>query len=114
MTSSAQRKGDDAERELVQRLRALGLVDADRSYGAGRRDDRGDLDGLPGVVAQVKHYADAWRAVRDGMDGAMACVSELGLDAWPVAFVRWPRRSRWLVGMDLEPWVDLYRTASNT
>lgn len=102
-------KGDRAEREVVQALRALGLVDADRAYGAGRCDDRGDIDGLPGVVAQVKWYADGWRAVREGVDGA---VEQAGrMDCWPVALVRYPRKPRWLWVMTLEDGAGLYRQA---
>ena len=112
MTTSAQGKGDRGERDLVAQLRALGLVDADRAYGAGRFDDRGDVDGLPGIVGQCKWYADGWRAVREAVDGAQACVEVQRLDAWPVGFVRYPRKPRWLWVMTLEDGVAMYRAAS--
>ena len=54
MTSPAKAKGDRAERAVVEVLRAAG-VPADRAYGAGRRPDRGDIDGLPGRYIQVRY-----------------------------------------------------------
>ncbi|MDA8312863.1 MAG: hypothetical protein M0Z46_20070 [Actinomycetota bacterium] len=53
MTSPAKRKGDRAEREVVAVLRKAGIP-ADRAYGAGRRPDPGDIDGLPGRYVQVR------------------------------------------------------------
>jgi hypothetical protein len=46
--------GDRFERDVVAYLRDHGHVYAERCYGAGRPDDRGDIDGLPGWVIQVK------------------------------------------------------------
>lgn len=48
-------KGAAAEREVVRVLRAHGLP-ADRSYGAGRPDDRGDIDGIPWACVEVKAH----------------------------------------------------------
>jgi Holliday junction resolvase len=47
-------RGAAFEREVVRVLRAAGLVHAERSYGAGRPDDRGDIDGLPGFTIECK------------------------------------------------------------
>jgi len=49
-------RGAAFEREVVRVLRAAGLVHAERSYGAGRPDDRGDIDGLPGYVVECKAH----------------------------------------------------------
>lgn len=109
MTSSSRRKGDGAERELVGLLNDLGF-DVQRAYGAGRPDDRGDLDGLDGVVCQVKNYADIQRGVREALDDA----NEKALlhDAWlAVGFVRRPR-GRWIVVLDLDGFASLYREAT--
>ena len=56
MTSPEKAKGDAFEREVVAFLRAHGFPYAERSFGAGRRDDQGDVLGLPGVVVQVKNH----------------------------------------------------------
>jgi len=58
MTGPAKRKGDRAEREAAALLSGLTGYDVRRLLGAGRHDDRGDLD-VPGWAIQV---AD-WQAV---------------------------------------------------
>ena len=57
-------KGDKAEREVQDLLRDHLGVPARRAFGAGRKDDVGDLVGVPHTVVQVvnsKHVADAVR-----------------------------------------------------
>jgi hypothetical protein len=54
---AARRKGSQWERDVVAFLRSAGLVNAERAYGAGRPDDVGDIDGLPGVVVEAKNCA---------------------------------------------------------
>lgn len=51
---SSRVKGSAFEREVVAVLRANGHPHAERAYGAGRADDRGDIDGLPGFVIEAK------------------------------------------------------------
>jgi hypothetical protein len=54
MTSPQKRKGNSAELAVAKWLREWGWVHAERSR-AGWQDDRGDIDGLPGVVVEVKN-----------------------------------------------------------
>ena len=54
MTSPQKRKGSAAELAVAKWLRKLGWVHAERSR-AGWTDDRGDIDGLPGIVIEVKN-----------------------------------------------------------
>lgn len=54
MTSSQKRKGSAAELAVAKWLRKLGWVHAERSR-AGWTDDRGDIDGMPGVCIEVKN-----------------------------------------------------------
>lgn len=49
----SKRKGDKAELEVQGILRDLLGVGARRKLGAGRKDDIGDIDGLPNTVIQV-------------------------------------------------------------
>jgi len=47
-------RGSAFERDVAQYLRDHGHRYVERAYGAGRSDDRGDLDGLPRWVVEVK------------------------------------------------------------
>jgi hypothetical protein len=53
--AGARRKGATFERAVVDYLRAHGFPYAERAYGGGRPDDRGDIDGVPGWVIEVKN-----------------------------------------------------------
>jgi hypothetical protein len=54
VTSPQKRKGSAAELAVAKWLRKLGWIHAERSR-AGWTDDRGDIDGLPGIVIEVKN-----------------------------------------------------------
>lgn len=54
MTSPSARKGNQFERDVVAYLQANGYPHAERAYGAGRPSDVGDIDGIPGIVLEVK------------------------------------------------------------
>jgi hypothetical protein len=66
VTGPGKRKGDKAELEVQGLLRELLGVPARRKLGAGRRDDVGDIDGVPDTVIQVVNApSDTLRAVRE-------------------------------------------------
>lgn len=66
MANPAKRRGDNAEREVQGILRdLLGIASARRALGAGRKDDVGDIHGLPATCIQVANYASLDRAVRE-------------------------------------------------
>jgi hypothetical protein len=54
MTSPQKRKGSSAELAVAKWLNKLGWTQAERSR-AGWTDDRGDIDGMPGVCIEVKN-----------------------------------------------------------
>ena len=54
MTSPQKRKGSAAELSVAKWLREWGWVNAERSRG-GWQDDRGDIEGVPGVCIEVKN-----------------------------------------------------------
>jgi hypothetical protein len=64
VTGSSKRKGDRAELEVQALLREALGVPARRKLGAGRRDDIGDIDGVPNTVIQVVDWKDIAAAVR--------------------------------------------------
>ena len=62
--NSSKRKGDRAELEVQALLIDLLGVPARRKLGAGRKDDCGDIDGVPDHVIQVANRKDIAGAVR--------------------------------------------------
>ena len=56
MTSPERRKGNAFELAIVAFLREHGFPFAERAYGAGRPDDRGDVDGIPGWTIEAKNH----------------------------------------------------------
>lgn len=65
MSNPSKAKGDRAEREVQGILRDLLGVPARRALGAGRKDDVGDIHGVPDTVISVANYADIARAIRE-------------------------------------------------
>lgn len=63
MTGAAKAKGDRAEREAAMLLSGLLGYDVRRLLGAGRQDDRGDLD-VPGWAVQVADWKALTTALR--------------------------------------------------
>lgn len=64
MTSPAKRKGDNFERMCAQYLTDNTRFTVRRRFGAGAQDDRGDLEGLPGMVIQAADWANKTDALR--------------------------------------------------
>jgi Holliday junction resolvase len=56
VTSPQVRKGSTFERSVVAYLREHGHPFAERAYGAGRPQDVGDIDGLPGWTLECKAH----------------------------------------------------------
>jgi len=64
MPNANKRRGDKAELEVQTLWRDHAGVFARRALGAGRKDDVGDIHGIPNTVCQVvasKHVANAVR-----------------------------------------------------
>lgn len=53
---ASKQKGSQAERDVARWLNQHGYPYAERSYGAGRPDDVGDIDGIPGLCIEVKNH----------------------------------------------------------
>lgn len=106
MSNPQKRKGDRAEREIAAKLSELLGVTVRRKLGAGRTDDEGDLEGLPGVTIEVKNYRDIAAGITRGLHDLER---ERANAATPhgVLFVRRPR-GQWIAVMPVEAWCDLY------
>jgi hypothetical protein len=101
-------KGNRAEIEVLTYLRdRLGdhLVRA-RLEGA---NDHGDIAGLVDCAVQVKNYADVVRGINEGLAAAQEQKGNAGV-LWAAAFVR-RRGGRYLVVMEPDDWVSMYREA---
>lgn len=64
MANPSKRKGDKAELEVQALWRDHTGVMARRALGAGRKDDVGDITGIPHTVCQVVNWRDVAAAVR--------------------------------------------------
>ena len=65
MANGSKRKGDRAELEVQAMLRDHLGVPARRALGAGRKDDIGDITGVPETTIQVVNWANVAAAVRE-------------------------------------------------
>jgi hypothetical protein len=107
MTSSSKRKGDKGELEVQGILREeLGLP-ARRMLGAGRKDDVGDITGVPDTVIQVTTRADLARAVREKLPEVEEQRQRAGAK-YSAVFAR-RRGGAWVVVMTPEMWCSLIR-----
>jgi hypothetical protein len=111
MTGSAKRKGDRSEIEACGVIYDLTGYPVRRRLGAGRRDDVGDLDGVPDTVIQVANWADvAAAAVAKPRE---AEVQRVNADAtFAATFVRF-RGGLWRVVLTPEQWATYAREAAS-
>lgn len=65
MPNRSKLKGDRAELEVQALLNDLLGVPARRQLGAGRKDDVGDISGVPDTCISVANWADLDRAIRE-------------------------------------------------
>lgn len=65
MTNTSKDKGDRFELETQAMLREHLGVPARRALGAGRKDDIGDITGVPFTVISCANWANVTRAVRE-------------------------------------------------
>lgn len=108
MPSASKTKGDRAEREAAALLAdELGLP-VRRKLGAGRLDDEGDLEGLPGWTLEVKNRpGDVLRALREGLADAEREQANAGT-LFGAALVRRPG-GRWFVAMTVAQFATVVR-----
>lgn len=109
MTGGAapKRKGSSFEREVACFLREHGHPYAERAYGAGRPQDVGDIDGLPGYVIECKAHRSLDLAAF--VDEAVSEAHNAGTGVVPVVVAK--RRGNAVgesyVVMRLEDWARL-------
>jgi len=102
-------KGDRAELEAAELLTQLLGVPVRRKLGAGRVDDVGDIDGVPGHIVQVASWADTAAAARVKPREAETQRANAGA-AHAATLVRF-RGGTWRVVLTPEQWAALLRRA---
>lgn len=116
MTNPHKAKGDRAELEVQALLRDLLGVPARRKLGAGRADDMGDIDGVPGpsdspdTVIQVASYTDLARALREKVPACVAQQERAGA-TFGATFLR-RRGGTYVVVLTPEQWATYHREAT--
>lgn len=109
MGNPSKQKGDRAELE-VQALFQDHIGTGRRALGAGRKDDIGDIHGVPDLVVQVANWpSDTLRAVREKPVEAEQQRVNAGVP-FAVSFVRL-RGGDYRVVMTPEQFFQLYREA---
>ena len=56
MTTPEKAKGSQWERDIANYLVEAGFIYAERRYGAGNTQDKGDINGMPGLVIEAKNH----------------------------------------------------------
>lgn len=102
-------KGDKAELEVQGLLRDLLGVPARRALGAGRRDDIGDITGVPDTTIQVANFSDIATALRLKVDTCTDQQARAGA-TFGATFVR-RRGGTYLVAMTPEQFATFWREA---
>lgn len=105
--NSSKRKGDKAELEVQGLFRDWLGVPARRALGAGRKDDVGDIDGVPDLVVQVANYQDIVRAIREKVPVCERQQVEANRP-FGATFVR-RRGGEFVVVMSVPQFMNLYR-----
>ena len=106
MTNRAKARGDRAELEVQGLFRDWLGVPARRALGAGRKDDIGDIHGVPGLVVQVANYQDVVRAIREKVPECERQQTEARCP-FGATFVR-RRGGEYVVVMSVPQFMNLY------
>lgn len=111
MSHPSKAKGDKAELEVQELLRTLLGVPARRALGAGRKDDMGDITGVPDTVIQVANYASLTDAMRLKVDECPAQQERAGA-TFGACFLR-RRGGKYVVAMTPEQFATFWREATS-
>jgi len=109
VTSPMKEKGARAEREVAALIHDLLGFDAKRALGAGRKEDTGDIFGVPNTVVQVADYVDMVRAVREKLPATEVQRRHAGA-LFAATFVR-RRGASYVVVLTPEMWAVYLREA---
>ena len=111
MSNPSKRKGDRGELEAAKLISDATGYKVVRKLGAGRKEDTGDMHGLPDTVLQMANWKDAPRACREKPFEAEAQRLNDGA-TFAAAFIRW-RGGTWTVSMTVDQFLTLWREATS-
>ena len=109
MANPSKRKGDRGELEAAAICTELFGLPIRRKLGAGRKDDTGDLDGLPEHVIQIADWADTAAAAR--IKPKEAEKQRINAQAKHAATLIRFRGGQWRVTLTLEQWARYVKAA---
>lgn len=113
MTNPGKNKGDRGELEVQGLLRKkLRLPNVRRALGAGRKDDVGDIDGVPNTAIQVKWLASPMTAINQGLKEIEVQRRNRRV-RFGAVFVRRTqvRENPWIVVQTVDDWVRMWKYA---
>lgn len=102
MANPSKRKGDRGELEAAAICSEIFGLPVRRKLGAGRQDDTGDLDGVPGHVVQIADWANIAAAVR--IKPKEAEQQRINAQAEHAATLIRLRGREWRVVLTIEQW----------
>ena len=112
MTNSPKNKGDRAELEVQELLRRLlNNPSIRRALGAGRKDDVGDIDGVPNTAIQVAWYKDINTAITNKLPDVEVQRENRGVRFGALFIRRIRAKIPWVVVMTPEDWATMWRYA---
>jgi hypothetical protein len=101
--------GKRYEREAAAMLQLITGFEVRRKLGEGRREDEGDLEGMPELTIQVKAYKNVTRAVNEGLK-KLRRQQQYNATKYGVAMIRRPG-GRWVMAMEPDQFLALYNAA---
>lgn len=114
MTNRSGDKGANGEREVQELLRGLlDLPHVRRALGAGRKDDVGDIDGVPQTAIQVAWWASPMTAINAKILDTDRQRKNKRV-RFAALFVRRTRAKygpKWIVVMTPEQWARMWKYA---
>lgn len=109
MTHPSKRKGDSAELEVQAMVREELGVPARRALGAGRKDDVGDITGIPDTAIQVTNRQDLSSAITEKLPELEQQMLNAGATHGALFCRR--RGAKWVVVLTPAMWFTLMREA---
>lgn len=99
---NSRQKGARGERELRDKFREYGFMDARRGQQYCGANGDADVVGLPGIHVECK------RVERLNIEQALAQSQEDALESEVPAVFHRKDRGKWMVTMDLDDWMNMY------